>query len=114
MIYLEFGLKQETEIRILILMYGLLDSLEKDIIPLYLTTRAMFSPYGVDTLKEVGIRSEVIDLVDRGRELDDIFDLIPHLYKKKGTDMVAVPFKISVYSTTKPIALFSTSLSTTK
>ncbi len=68
-------------------MYGLLDSLEKDIIPLYLTTRAMFSPYGVDTLKEVGIRSEVIDLVDRGRELDDIFDLIPHLYKKKIKDI---------------------------
>ncbi len=65
--------KEKSEIIILGLLNGILVSLENKVISLDYAQKSFFSIYTTEILKSNGLRDEIIDLIQKGMELDSYF-----------------------------------------
>lgn len=80
-IYLTDKLEQERFF--LLCCVGLMESLLNKVLTVYDATILVFLPGTTFALRDMGIDEEIIDLYERGWELEDIESLLPHLLDKK-------------------------------
>lgn len=69
-------LKREEK-SILIFIIGILSSLRDETLSLEDAEKAIFCPYYSNLLKKVGCTSEIIEIIERGCELEDIRSVLP-------------------------------------
>ncbi len=75
--------KKETERILLILINGILDNLEQDIISVREAELAVFSTSFLTQRMRKKINTNIIDIVYNGIYLEDILDWIPHTFKER-------------------------------
>jgi hypothetical protein len=69
--------KVEIERFVLLMNIGLIEALKTGIITIEEAEKYLYSPYSVDKLERLGIREEVITLINLGCELEDVESIIP-------------------------------------
>lgn len=69
--------KQESERLLSIIQLGLVSALEKEIISIEEAEGYLFSPYTVEKLEKIGLSENIIEVIRKGCELEDIESLIP-------------------------------------
>ena len=75
--------ENEANIMIVILIIGLLDSLENGLITIDESQDYLFTPYTVSILSEKGIDKQIIEIIEHGCELEDIESLLPDMLDNK-------------------------------
>ena len=75
--------KNEANIMIIILIIGLLDSLENGLISIDESQDYLFTPYTVSILSEKGIDKQIIEIIEHACELEDIESLLPDWLEDK-------------------------------
>ena len=73
---------------ILIVLIGILDSLKNHVISIEEAERIIFSPYMENRLRRHNVRSEIIDIIICGCELEDIESLLPEELDKNINDLL--------------------------
>ena len=81
------SLDETTEKVLLIEIVGILEALESNAISLNEAENICFSPYIKKKLKEKKFNPEILEIVERGCELEDIKSLIPESYYKNIADL---------------------------
>lgn len=78
---------EEIEKFILIVNLGILIALSKELINIEDAENFLYSPFSVNKLRDLGIKEEVIKLVELGCELEDVKRLIPNKLNKSINDI---------------------------
>ncbi len=73
--------KKETERILLILINGILDNLEQDIISVRTAELAIFGPAMLTERKRKQINNGILDLIYEGLFLENVLDWMPHKFK---------------------------------
>jgi hypothetical protein len=81
------SLDETAEKVLLIEIIGILEALESNAISLNEAENICFSPYIQKKLKEKKCNPEILEIVERGCELEDIKSLIPESYYKNIADL---------------------------
>lgn len=68
----------EIERFILLMNIGLMVALKDGSVSIEEAENYLYSPYSADKLEKLGIRKEIITLIDLGCELENVESLIPH------------------------------------
>lgn len=80
-------ISRKDEKAILIFIIGILSSLCDETISLDDAEKAIFCPYYSNLLRKLGCASEIIDIIERGCELEDIRSLLPDHFERKVIDL---------------------------
>ncbi len=86
--------KEKSEIIILGLLNGILVSLENKVISLDYAQRSFFSNYSLEVLKSNGLRDEIIDLIQKGMELDSSFQGNNQKYESTIREMKNIAYSL--------------------
>lgn len=75
---LKISLENNIQINkfILINIIGLMDSLEAGLISIEECEICLFSPYSIEKLEKLHLDKRIIDILQRGCELENIYDLL--------------------------------------
>jgi hypothetical protein len=67
----------DVEMYVLVLIIGICDAIAQSRLVAEDAERMIFSPRAMNTLRTLGVRAEIVDLVHAGTELDDIGEIVP-------------------------------------
>ena len=69
--------KNEIERAVCIINLGILTALEQKLIIIEQAEKYLYSPFSMETLRNLNIRESIIELIHNGCELEDIESLLP-------------------------------------
>jgi hypothetical protein len=76
------------------LCIGVLTSLLKKEISIREAQQLIFSPFTNEYLKDIRISGDLIDIIHRGCELEDILSLLPEEFDDKVNDLIAETYSV--------------------
>ena len=88
------GVSENDEKIILISIVGILEAIKNDKLSIDEAEKFLFSPYMVKKLRVKGCSESIIDILERGCELEDIASLIPEKLTKMVNELQNMAFEL--------------------